>query len=147
MSQAQFGRGLEFKRGDGGAPETFVKIAEVRDVDNLYPEVREFEDVTNQDTAQGADEFMATLLRSGSIRFELNYIAQHATHSHIAGLRADHKSGVLRNFRVKFPGPSNLRTAFSAFVAEVGVPVPVSGVMVGSVVLRVSGPITTETDA
>ncbi|RIL07491.1 MAG: hypothetical protein DCC71_02940 [Proteobacteria bacterium] len=137
-SAALMGRGFQLFMGDGGSPEGFDLIAEVRDFTDLDPRTREFEDVTNQETPSGGDEVKPAILRGGESTFECNFLPTHATHDESTGLRADLVSGARRNFRAVIPGVPK-RFAFAAYVVRFPVAVPVNGVIRGSVTLRMDG--------
>lgn len=142
-SAAAFGRGFILEAGDGGSPEGFDQIAEVRDFDELWPQTREFEPVTSQDTPGGVEEVKPAVLRTGEMTFEVNFLPTHATHDPSTGLRADFLAGTRRNFRAIYPAPyASRRVEFAAYVARFPVAIPVDGVMRGRVTLRLDGVMT-----
>lgn len=140
-SAAAFGRGFILQAGDGGSPtEGFDPIAEVRDFDELWPQTRDFEPVTSQDTPGGVEEVKPAVLRTGEMTFEVNFLPTHPTHDPTTGLRADFLNGTRRNFRAIYPPPYNTRRVeFAAYVARYPVAIPVDGIMRGRVVLRLDG--------
>ena len=143
-SASAFGRGfrLEIGRGDG-PPETFDPFAEVRDFDELWPQTRNFENVTSQDTPGGTEAWKPAVLQTGEMTFECNFLPSHPTHDPASGARADLLNGTRRNFRAIYPPPyQDRRAEFSAYVARFPVAIPVDGVMRGRITLRLDGPMT-----
>lgn len=143
-SAAVFGRGFQLLIGDGATPtEGFDLFAEVGDFNEFDTRTREFEDVTNQESPGGSDEVKPAILRGGEMTFACNFIPTHPTHDHTTGARADLVSGVLRNWRAVLPpGSGNIRADFAAYVQRFPFAIPVSGILKGSITLRLSGPIT-----
>ena len=135
MTDALSSFGILLKRGDGGSPESFATIAELRDVGT--EETLETEDATTHASPGAWDEVIATIQSAGEVSMEVNYVPGDATH---AALIADKRARTLRNFQLVLPD-TLLTESFAAYVTKVGRPYPVKGVMRGSFTLRRSGAI------
>lgn len=128
--------GTLLKLGDGGGPETFTTIAEVRDIQGPSLTLNT-EDATNHSSAGGWEEKIATTLAGGQVKFECNFIPGHATHSQAAGFIKDLKNKTLRNFQLVFPSATTWTLA--AYVASVEPKAPVKGILRADVTLEITG--------
>lgn len=107
--------GTLLKIGDGGSPENFTTIAEVRTLSG--PELtRDTEDVTSHDSPNNWEEHIPTILRSGNVTLGINYLPTHATHNASTGLIKDLVDGTLRNFQLVMSDPASTTWSFSAYV-------------------------------
>ncbi len=81
-SNAKFGYGTLVKMGDGGSPETFTAIAELRgDISLPGMESDEIEVTTHNNAVNGrAKEKIPGLIDPGTLEFEVNYVATDVTH-------------------------------------------------------------------
>lgn len=81
-SNAKFGYGTLVKMGDGGTPETFTAIAELRgDIAFDGMESDEIEVTTHNNAVNGrAKEKIPGLIDPGNLNIEVNYVANDATH-------------------------------------------------------------------
>lgn len=81
-SQARFGYGTLVKMGDGGSPQTFTAIAEVRnDISFSGLESDSIEVTTHNNAVNGrAKEKIPGLIDPGNLEIEINYVANDATH-------------------------------------------------------------------
>lgn len=81
-SNAKFGYGTLVKMGDGGTPETFTAIAELRgDIGFDGMESDEIEVTTHNNAVNGrAKEKIPGLIDPGNLNIEVNYVANDATH-------------------------------------------------------------------
>ena len=138
-SQAIAAYGTLLKRGDGGAPETFSTVAEVRSISGPSLEVDETE-VTSHSPGGAAPssafrEFIATLIDSGEVEFELAYVPGNAQH---IGIRQDCVARTTRNWQIVLPG--NIQTiSFAGFVKSLPFEFPTDDVMMQKVTIRVTG--------
>ncbi len=130
--------GTRLQMGDGASPENFTTIAEVKDISGPALAL-DTEEVTAHDSPGGWEEHIGTILRSGEVSFDINYIPTQATHNPSTGLIRDMVQRTLRNFRMIFPNAGNTTWSFSAFVTGVGPSAPVAGVLTASVTLRITG--------
>lgn len=101
-SKAKFGYGTLVKMGDGGAPETFTTIAELRgDISFAGLESDEIEITTHNNAVNGrAKEKIPGLIDPGSLEIEINYIANDATH---VSVRNAWIAQTKKNFQVLSP--------------------------------------------
>ena len=130
--------GTFLKQGDGGTPEAFTTIAEVRDISG--PElVSETVEVTNHDSVDGWKEYVATLLGGGAVTFGVNYIPTDATHDHTTGLLVDMTARTLRNWQLVFPDAGSTTWSFPAYVTGCVPAEPVAGELSMAVTLLISG--------
>ncbi|HEX4381240.1 MAG TPA: phage tail tube protein [Candidatus Acidoferrum sp.] len=82
MSNAAAGAGAKLKYGDGGSPEVFTAVVELKKVGRSGTKA-DLEDVTNLDSPGAYREYLPTLLDGGEIAFEGNYIAADATQTQL----------------------------------------------------------------
>ncbi len=131
--------GTLLKIGDGVVgTESFATIAKVRDISGPQLSL-DTDEVTNQDSPGGWEEFVATILRTGQVTFDLVFIPTEETHDPQTGLIADMKNRVLRNFQLVFPDSTSTTWAFSAYVVQFQPSAPVQGHLSASVALKISG--------
>jgi predicted secreted protein len=136
MSSALSGYGTLLKRGDGGAPEVFTTVAEVRSMTGPSMEVGETEVTTHSSAAAGSfREYIATLIDAGQIEFEINYVPSFPQHS---GIRNDLLARTLRNWKIVLPG--NIETvSFTAFVKAAPYEFPTDDAIKQKITLRITG--------
>jgi len=129
--------GTYLKMGDGGDPETFTTIAEVKDISG--PSLTtETEDVTSHDSPSGHIERIATLIDTGEISFDINLIPAGATHNETTGLAAAARDKLAHNFKVVFPTGSKMISG-PAIVTGIEYGAEVAGVLGASVTLTPCG--------
>lgn len=137
MSNAIPGIGVVFQKGDGGSPEAFVTISEVRDINGPQLSTAVV-DVTNQSSPNATEEILATLKQLGQVTFDINWQPGHVTHNATTGLLADWISRAKRHFRLTWP--DGITTwSFTAFVVGMSPTSPVADALRMSVTLRVTG--------
>lgn len=108
--------GTLLKIGDGGSPETFTTIAEIK-TGPSGPELgRDTVDVTSHDSVNNWEEHIPTILRSGNVTFGINYLPANATHDAGTGLIKDMKDGTLRNFQLVMADAASTTWSFAAYV-------------------------------
>lgn len=94
--------GTLLKLGDGGSPESFTTVAELRTISG--PSINaDAIDVTTHNTPTPFRRFIAGLLDGGDVTFELNFIPQEPTHSYSAGILKDMVNRTRRNIQIVFP--------------------------------------------
>lgn len=101
MSEAIIGTGILLKAGDGGAPETFVTVAEI--VALKPPQLSRNEvDVSNHN--EGEEAKILGMLRKGQVTGTLNWLPTDATHSDSGqGILADIIANRKRNWQIAYP--------------------------------------------
>jgi len=130
--------GTLLQLGDGGTPENFTTIAEVRDIGG--PELGlDTVDVTSHDSPGAWEELIATIKRSGSVTFGINYIPTGATHDATTGLIASFAAKTRENFKLVFPDGLTTTWAFAAYVVGLSPSAPVAGELSASVTLKLTG--------
>lgn len=131
--------GTLLKKGDGATPtETFTTIAEVLDIDG--PELGlDTEESTSHDSVDGWEDFVATILRSGEVSCEINYVPTNATHDASTGLIKDMTGRTKRNFKLVFPNASTTTFSFTAYVTKVQPKAPVNGKLTADITLKITG--------
>ncbi len=134
MTSAALGYGTLLKMSDGGSPDTFSTIAEVKDLNDS--DESEQVEVTNHSSPNSRREYIGGLIDGGEITFTCNYIPTNATQSLAAGLRS--LIGSSRTFRLEEPG-NTLGMEFNAVIVSCGRSYPVDNVMEMNVTLKKSG--------
>jgi hypothetical protein len=126
--------------GDGAMTEVFTTIAEVKDIDG--PDISmDTEDITPHDAVGGWEEFIPTILRSGEVTFDLNFVPSNAQHGDAnGGLVAALKARTKKNYRLVLP--AGYTWSFAAYVTGFSNSMPVGGVLGASVTLKVTGVLT-----
>lgn len=137
-SQAVSSFGTLLQMGDGGGPEVFTTIAEVRDISPPALS-RDTDEVTHQTSPGAWEEVIATILRSGTVTFDVNWLPGDATHDTSDGLLSKLISGEKTNFKLIFPDSGTTTWAFAAIVTGFAPSGAVSGTMRGSVTLKPTG--------
>ncbi len=132
------GYGTLLKRGDGGSPESFTTLANIVSVSGPN-ETLEALDATHMESTGAAKEFIGGLIDGGEVSAQLRYDPNHATHQN---LKADLVSRVLRNFQVYFPVSGGKTASFAALVTGVSRESEVSGQLMTTVTLKISGLVT-----
>lgn len=138
-TQALSAYGTLLKRGDGGAPETFTTVPEVRSISGPSTETDEAEVTTHSSAASGAyREFILTLIDAGSIEFDINYVPTDAVH---LGLRNDFTGRTKRNWQLVLPG--NVQTiSFTGYVKTFNLDFPTDDSITAKVSIRLTGQVT-----
>jgi len=131
--------GTLLQLGDGAGPEVFTTIAEVKDIDG--PDISmDTEDITPHDAVGGWEEFIPTILRSGEVTFDLNFVPSNAQHGDTSGgLINLLKNRTKRNYKLVLPTSPTYTWAFAAYVVGFSNSMPVGGVLGASVTLKVTG--------
>lgn len=114
MSNARTAIGTQLKRGDGGSPETFAKITEVKSIKGPSQEADLIE-VTNLDSTGGYQEFITGLKKGGVISLDVNLIPQDAAYK---SLLSDFEALRKANWQLVMSDPSNTTATFAGFVSK-----------------------------
>lgn len=130
--------GTKLKIGDGGSPESFTTIAEVVDISGPALSV-DTADATHHSSSGDYEEVVPTVIRSGEVSFDINYLPTDSTHDATDGLLNDLENKTLRNFELIFTDGSNTKWSFSAYVTGFEESAPHDDKLDASVTLKVSG--------
>lgn len=138
-TQATPGYPVLIKLGNGASPDVFTAIAEVRDIKG--PGVKaDIDDVTNHDSANGWEEVISTILRSGMVTFPVNYIMNDATQNHETGLLYLLVNRIRRNYQIVNPDATvGGSITFPALVVEFDAEWPVAKANTCQFGLKVTG--------
>jgi predicted secreted protein len=135
-TQALSAYGTLLKRGDGGGPETFTTVPEVRSISGPTMETDEADVTTHSSAAAGAfREFILTLIDAGTVEFDINYVPTDAVH---LGLRNDFLNRTKRNFQLVLPGGAQT-ISFAAYVKTIPFEFPVDDAITQKLTLRCTG--------
>jgi len=138
VSNAKTAIGTQVKRGDGGAPETFTKIAEVRSVKGPSQDVSII-DVSNFDSPSGYEEYAIGLKKGAALSCTANLIPQDPVYK---SLLADYESRRIGNYQVVLPDASLTTASFAAFVSKLDRSLDVKAAMGVTIDLQITGAIT-----
>lgn len=135
------GTGIELRRGDGGGPETFTLIGEVRSISGPDGQATEIDRSHFQSTAK---EWVMGLPDEGSLTIDGNFVGSDAQQQ---GLHSDRANRVKRNFELELTdmpsgGANNTQFDFSGYVMRFTLTGNVDGGLDFSVTLRITGPVT-----
>ena len=137
MSDGNVGLGATIGYGDGGSPESFTTVAEVKSFSGPGFS-RESVDFTHMESANDYMEYKPGMKDGGEVTFEGNYIPDAATHDATTGLLSIFEAGTVGNWQLTFPDGSDF--TFAGFITALepsigGVNDPVSM----SVTIKVTG--------
>jgi hypothetical protein len=142
MTEGVIGLGTILAIGNGGSPETYKTIAEVKDITGPGLS-REFAEFTHQQSPGGYREYKPTFKNSGDVSFKCNFIPDDETQGfETAGLLKDYEDGTLRGFQLTFPDEAATKATFQAYVANIQPTSPMANALELNVTLRVTGPVT-----
>lgn len=133
--------GIILKRGNGGAPETFASVAEVKDI-KPFKLKAETKETTHHGSAGGWRTFKATLIEGGECTFKINFLPDDTTHSFSAGLAADLMNRQQRNYQIILPDTTTSGYQFAAIVTQFDPDGPVDGLLETDVTLKITGAVT-----
>lgn len=139
---ADWGYGSLIKMGDGTpVTEIFSTIAEVKSIGG--PKLSaDTVDVTNLDSVGGFEEIIPTLLHSGEVSLELNFLPADATQDGATGLISKWVARTLTSFQIIFSDSASTQWDFKAYVTSFEPSVGVDAANSASVTLKVSGQVT-----
>lgn len=137
-SSAFSGMGTLVKIGDGGSPENFTTIAEVKGDITGPGKTWDEADVTNHSSPNRTEEIIVTIKRLGTVTFDVNFLPTNATHNAVTGLQADRDNGTKRNFQLVAPDGSSTTYNFTAYVKEFTPTWSMTGAVSASVTLRLT---------
>lgn len=114
-SEATLVYGSKLKLGDGGEPESFTAIAEVKTVDPPDQQADDVE-VTNMDSPGRRKEYIPGMIEGGEASFSGNFLPTNPTQDASTGLIALHASGEKRNWQIVFSDAAATTVTFEAYV-------------------------------
>lgn len=129
--------GGQFQIGDGGSPENFTTIVQVKSVDFGSSKLMA-EDVTSADNTDGAKRYVPTLYDGGDVSLDVLWNPADATHQ---SLRNAHVNRVAHNFKCVNPG-TNLTWSFNGIVTSFDVKEHIDKPSEVSCKIKVNGPLT-----
>jgi hypothetical protein len=138
VSDAITGPGFLLQMGDGGGPEVFTTIAEVRDISGPQQSV-DLVEVTNQSSPDGYEEHKPTIKRSGEVDFPVNFIPDDPTHDDTTGIISKLNGKTLTNFRMQLNNTAGSFWSFAAYCTAFATGAAVAGVLTGTVKLKIVG--------
>jgi predicted secreted protein len=145
MTDALFAFGTVLKMGDGETEETFTAIAEVVSISGPSFSL-DTEDVTSHDSTGGWEEMIATVLRSGEVTLDLNYVPTADTHDADTGLLAAKLARRLVNWQLIFPDAllevDRTTWEFAGYVTAFEPSAPHDGKLAASVTIKPTGVMT-----
>jgi predicted secreted protein len=134
-SQAFPGQGTQLEVGDGGSPETFTTIAEIKKIQGTGAKT-DILDTTNMDSIGAYREKLATLLDAGEINFDANFVPSNVTQQ---SLQAKFDARLKSNWKIVLPGVRGT-WSFAAFIGSIDFDVPVDKEVTMSGKLIITGP-------
>jgi len=129
-------QGIVLKIGDGGSPEAFTEVQEVK---SLAGPGGSAADIDVTDLSSTGKEFKVGLMDEGEVSFDIHYIPGEATH---ASLRSARAARTLKSFQIVFTDTPATTWTFSAYVKGFQTSAAVDQVVTATVTLRVTGSIT-----
>ena len=134
-SNALDAQGMDLQIGDGGSPENFTTIPEIKSFSGPGGSATVIDVTDLQSTAK---EKRMGLQDEGQLSFEINYIPTDSEH---AQLRTDRANQTERNFQLVFTDGSSTTWSFSGFVTGFSVSGGVDDVVNASVTIEITGAI------
>lgn len=136
MTQAISAYGTLLKRGDGGSPETFTTVPEVRSISGPSMETDEADVTTHSSAALGSfRQFILTLIDAGAVEFDMNYVPSDPVH---IGIKNDFLGRTTRNWQLVLPG-SIQTISFTGYVKTFPFEFPVDDAITAKVSIRLTG--------
>lgn len=138
------GQGIQFQRGDGETPESFVSILGIKSVSGPGMS-RDIHDVTDMDSGTFR-EFIGGLVDAGEFSFEANFLPREETQNQSIGgfMREFRKNSCdsKRNWRIILPeceGEADAYWEFEGIVSGQDVDMPLDDVMSFNGTVKISG--------
>ena len=135
MANTITGMGVALRRGDGGGPEVFTKIAQITNIQR-GPRTQDILENTNMDVIDGYKTFIGGNKDAGPVTLTGFYDAADAGH---IGLQTDQDNSIARNFELAFPAPLSKTETFAALVQDFQDEEPFDGLVTFSVTLKRTG--------
>jgi predicted secreted protein len=129
--------GSALQLGDGGTPETFATIAEVKDITPPQLE-RDSIEMTSQDSSDGYREFIPGWRDGTELTFECNWLPSNTTHDKTTGMLADFNDNVNHNWKLILPD-SVLTITFAGHITAFNGDLPLEEGANLSITVKISG--------
>jgi Lambda phage tail tube protein, TTP len=137
-TQATLGYGTLLQRGGLTAPDTFVTVAEVRNIDG--PKLtKDFKEVTHMESPGGFKEYIGALKDGGTVTFTCNFLPADGTQDHLTGLIYDFKNNIKRYWREQWPTTPASTVTYLGEVQDLDPKMPVDDAMTLDVTIKISG--------
>ncbi len=107
---AHHAKGTVLKRGDGGSPEAFTTLAEMRRIGGPN-QTKDSVETTNHDSANFRKEYLPSWADAGTVDFEGNYLPGGATHQAWEG---DLEDTTNTNYEVIYSDSGSRKASFAA---------------------------------
>lgn len=120
------------------APSTYTTIAQVVKISGPKFAL-DTADTTCLDSPGGWEEVVGTVLRSGEITLDINYVPSDATHDATAGLLSKMQSKAVVGFKLQFPDTPPTEWTFQALVTGFQPEAAADGKLTASVTLKITG--------
>jgi hypothetical protein len=124
--------------GDGGAPETFMRIAELKTLSGPKISTDALE-TTVHNSASPTRRYVPGLINFGDVSTTLNFNPKEPTHGASGGLTYIIATRACRNFQIVFPDPTQTTWAFSAFITSFDVTADPAALLMASCTFKIAG--------
>lgn len=139
MSPPILGWGTQLQLGDSATPtEHFSTIEGVKDFD-LPSGKTDQVDVTSHSSLLRTKEYIAGIIETGELKFEIFFDPSEATHQDLWGLKA---SGETCNWKVISTDEEGTEFTFAANVQDMEIGFPVEDAITAKVEIKLTGPVT-----
>lgn len=130
--------GTQLQMGDGGGPEVFTTVAQVR---NISGPGFSFDtiDTTAHDSPGAWEEFVPSFLHSGELTLDIIYDPALATHNNSTGLLSVFRQRLKKNWKIVWPDTAASVWAFAAYVTGFEPNAPHDDALTATVTLKLSG--------
>lgn len=120
------------------AGQAYTPIVSVTNFGGLPLSV-DTEDVTAHDSVGAWEEVVATIIRSGTLKLDINYDPDGATHAAATGLLYKLNNQLLTHYQLDFPDAGATRFSFVAYVTGFEPGAPVEGKLSATVSFKTDG--------
>ncbi len=114
MSDATASYGTQFQVGDGGGPEVFTAVAEVKSIGGFEISANT-EEVTHMLSTRRFREFVKTVLEMGDIDLTVNWLPANATQDATTGMVSLLEDFGITNFKIVWPDAANTEWIIPGF--------------------------------
>lgn len=99
----------------------------------------DIEDTTSHDSPSGFEENVATIIRTGEMKLDINYDPSNATHDGTTGILYRQKNKMLGPYQLRFPDADHTMFSFDAWVSSLDPSEPVAGKVTAAVAFKITG--------